>query len=144
MSRPAFLSIGGLLAVALVVAGCGSRGGTLAGRVLVDGEPLANGMLMVQAANGSQLSSPVVAGGYELREVPLGPARLAVRSLPPPPMIGPPPTSPASGAAAAAGGSFRPLPDDYADPERSGLEATVTDGWQRIDLELSSQGPAAP
>ena len=59
-------------------------------------------------------------------------------------MIGPPPTSPASGAAAAAGGSFKPLPDDYADPERSGLEATVTDGWQRIDLELYSQGPAAP
>lgn len=140
MSRPEFQSLCGLLVAALVVAGCGSRGGTLAGRVLVDGEPLANGILMVQAANGSQLSSPVVAGGYEVREVPLGPARLAVRSLPPPPMIGPPPTSPANGGAAAAGGTFKPLPDDYADPERSGLEATMTGRWQRHDLQLSSAG----
>lgn len=133
-----------LLLTGVILAGCGSRGGTLAGRVLVDGEPLANGMLMVQAANGSQLSSPVIAGSYELREIPLGPARLAVRSLPPPPMIGPPPTATVTGGGPITGDSFTPLPDDYADAERSGLRVDVAGGSQRADLELSARGPTTP
>lgn len=144
MSRPSFLSISGLLLTALTLAGCGSRGGTLSGRVLVDGKPLANGMLMVQAADGSQLSSPVIEGRYEMWAVPLGPARLAVRSLPPPPMIGPPPSATVTGESLASGESFTPLADDYADPERSGLRIDVAGGSQRADLALSSQGPAAP
>lgn len=144
MSRPAFPSICGLLATAFVLAGCGSRGGTLSGRVSVDGAPLANGMLMVQAANGAQLSTPVIDGRYEVREVPLGPARLAVRSLPPPPMIGPPPTATVTGGGPAAGHAFVPLPDDYADAERSGLRVDVGGGSQRADLELSARGGTAP
>lgn len=144
MSRPAFRSTGGLLATAVVLAGCGSGGGTLSGRVAVDGTPLANGMLMVQAANGTQLSSPVIDGRYEVRKVPLGPARLAVRSLPPPPMIGPPPTATVTGGGPAKGDAFTPLPDDYADAERSGLRVDVAGGSQRADLELSARGPATP
>ena len=131
------------MATAVFLAGCGSGGGTLSGRVAVDGTPLANGMLMVQAANGAQLSSPVIEGRYEVRKVPRGPARLAVRSLPPPPMIGPPPTA-TGGGSPATGPAFTPLADDYADPERSGLRVDVAGGSQRADLELSSQGPATP
>jgi hypothetical protein len=133
-----------LLAAVLAMAGCGSRGGTLSGTITVDGTPLANGMLMAQAADGSQLSAPVVGGRYELRQVPLGSARLAVRGLPPPPMIGPPPASGTGGKPATAGFPFVPLPDDYADPDRSGLRIDVTGGSQRADLEISSAGPASP
>ena len=134
----------GLFVAALVMAGCGTRGGTLSGSVTVDGTPLANGVLMVQADHGGQLSAPVVAGRYEVRQVPIGPARLAVRGLPPPPMIGPPPTAGTGGGPAAAGLKFVPLADEYADPDRSGLRIEVTGGSQRADLDLSSRGPATP
>jgi hypothetical protein len=130
----AFLGLTGLLA-----GGCGYSGGTLAGRVTVDGNPLANGILMVHDARGGMRSAPVIAGAYELEGVPLGPARLTVRALPPPPMIAPPPSLDGGRKSSAAGPEFAELPESYADAERSGLKVDVTSGRQRHDIAIRSR-----
>lgn len=126
--------------LALLAAGCGSRGGTLGGSVTVDGAPLANGILMVHDARGGVRSAPVIAGTYELEGVPAGPARLTIRSLPPPPMMAPPPASDGGGGSSGVAATFVELPEAYADADRSGLATEVKAGRQRHDIVLSSRG----
>lgn len=132
-----------LLLAAGMLSGCGPSGGTIGGTVTVDGQPLPHGMLMVHDEAGGVLSTPITAGDYQLPEVPVGPARLAVRSLPPPPMMAPPPTTGPREQAASDRAGFVRLADAYADPASSGLGMEVAAGWQQHDLSLSSRGPGA-
>jgi hypothetical protein len=135
-----------LLLAALAAAGCGPARGTVSGKVKYDGRPLTVGVNTVtfHGEDGSVVSCVVEAdGSYTLRNVPAGPARVTVHSLPSPPQLlmapgedGRPkaggPAGPAPQAGRAAG-----IPERYQDPDRSRLSHQVRKGEQTFDIELT-------
>jgi hypothetical protein len=88
-------------------------------------------------------------GKYSLNKVPAGPVKISVETKSAQPAKGPPggamPTPPNMpkdvgpsmyNQAPQPKGKYVPIPENYADPEKSGLTYTVTGGPQPYDIDL--------
>jgi hypothetical protein len=133
------------LLAAVALAGCGGGTGTLTGKVTYQGKPVVYGSVLVRCADGQQRSGNVEPdGSYTVLNVPAGPVKLAVVSPEPPDPTKAPPNrgrgerAPPQQAAAPASDRSKwvKLPDNYADPDQSGLTATVTAGTVTHDIVL--------
>ena len=126
-----------LLVGLVAFAGCNARTGSISGTVTVDGVPIGNGSVTIVGEQGTPASASIVAGEYRVEKVPIGPARIAVRSLPPPSMMAPPPKAGSGDGPAAS--TFEPLPDRYLTPEQSGLSLEVVAGEQQHDITVTAK-----
>ncbi|HXG12534.1 MAG TPA: hypothetical protein VNK04_22450 [Gemmataceae bacterium] len=138
-----------LAAVLLAVAGCGGGTADVAGKVTFRGKPVVFGTVVVIGPDGVPKSGAIQPDGtYRVRGVKTGIAKVTVSSPPPPGLV---PASkkkvgrdeadertPADAgnpvSPEVARGWF-PVPEKYADPERSGLTAEVKPG-QPVDIDL--------
>jgi hypothetical protein len=129
------------LAFLLLAAGCGEPRGTLTGKVSYQGKELTEGQVSFFPETGSAVIAPIEPdGSYTARGLPVGPARVSV--------------TPARNTSIEPMGStidheklmkmMRPdgprgtwiVPDNYSDPERSGIVCTVAGGTQGFDVKL--------
>ncbi len=136
-------------ALAVAVAGCGSneftginRGGTLAGKVTLDGTPVGGGEVQVYGADGKHSASATIRndGSYSVADPPLGPCKIAVvtsgiKDVPPKAKTRGPVdfTDPATGEWP----NYVAIPSAYEDKEKSGLTAEVKPGANAHDLPLT-------
>jgi hypothetical protein len=125
-----------LLAVALLVTGCGREAGRIVGRVTYKGAPLTSGSVMIHAADGNQYGASLAPdGNYRVDGVPPGPARVTVHSQPPKPpgLLGKDLYRPAGREAS----HFTPIPVRYTRADESGIACVVKAGEQRCDMDLT-------
>lgn len=120
--------------VLLLIAGCSSAPtNTLAGKVILDGEPV-GGLLVLVTASGAEL--PAIGtnpdGSYRVKDVPPGTYRVLVKRFPG--AEGEVPKDARAGLPAPLDRGKEP-PPKYATVE-SGLTVTVTGGVQQKDFEL--------
>lgn len=137
MTRP-LVAFAGLLALAVLVPGCGPRTATAAGKVTYQGKPVVWGGVTLRAADGSMHQIGLNPDGtYRLDRVPVGEARVGVSSPDPTPSSrfgrGEDARVPAAPPVPPPGAWF-PLPAKYADPATSGV--TVQVGGGPADIEL--------
>lgn len=128
--------------------GCGgSSKGTVSGKVLYKGQPLKGGNVAIlsKAGGGNLTSSIQEDGSYSISKVPRGPAVITVetRSIRPVPQKAlPGPYARASkdtlppGLVVGDAARYVPIPEQYADPEKSGLSLDVKGGPQPHDIDL--------
>jgi hypothetical protein len=146
------------LLLGLLSAGCSSKG-EVSGQVLYQGKPLPGGTVTLVTPNQGAFSNRISPEGrYTIYKVPVGKVKIAVQ--PPRPREGNPvmqammrdakkKMSPEEfekmpprlkakieSSTPAAAGSAVAIPTQYSDPEKSGLELTVTGGKQTHDIEL--------
>jgi hypothetical protein len=134
--------IGGLLVLAsLVPLGCGPGTGTVSGTVKSAGRPLGAGHITFISESGKVISGPITDGSYRLAEVPVGPAKIAVKSF----AVGPKIINPLEAGAGekkavdptpAKTAEFVKIDPHYGDPDQSKLTYTVQAGQQTHDIEL--------
>ncbi len=123
--RPRWLAA----AVLLALVGCGGGTGEVSGIVTLDGKPLPGGMVAFIPENGSAKTSPIKAdGSYLVSNVPVGPARITVVTVPP--------VSFGNAKPNLLHGEYVPIPKKYGDPRKSGLALDVTRGKQEYNLPL--------
>lgn len=124
-----------LLSLAAAVSGCGRRVTLVpvAGRVTLDGKPLAGGSVMARPAAGPAARGPIdgdgrfVLGTYAAGDGAIpGPARIRVSWY----------ERQTSGEEAMVGRSL--VPQKYADFDTSGLTATIAAGMGELVLDLKS------
>src|SRR6516225_7214382 len=115
--------------VALMAGGCGSRTGTVSGKVTYHGQPLTSGLVIFVAADGkvTQPAGIEVDGSYIAEKVPVGQQAICVE------------THPVSGG--DGGGKkdqprprYIPLPEKYKDAKQSGLTLDVKSGRNVRDI----------
>jgi len=147
------------LLLLLPLAGCGgsdplNRGGTLHGKVTIDGAPVTAGDVLVVSEDGAwSVASPLRGDGtFTVKEPPLGPVKVAVqteryRDRPLPTKY------PAAKAGAQSSGSagmtlpdpsvrglvYKEIPARYEKIETSGLTCVVQKGDQQQDFALTSK-----
>ena len=135
-----------LLAVcaAVLASGCGGRRGTVSGEVRYNGKPLPSGTITFLAHSGETkvVTAEIVDGRYVAQNVGVGPAKVAVATVPPakgglPPRGGKPVEVTTSSAPSSPPGKYVPIPHRYANPEQSGLTLDVQPGSQTKDFELT-------
>lgn len=150
-----------VLSFGLLAAGCGSKG-NITGKVTYNGKPLTGGMVTFLPEEGKAAFNAKIdkEGNYHLAKVSIGKMRIGVVSLssrlPPSPMMAKmmkemkakkkeftkeeldkmpaeyrETLSPSSELANEV-----PIPKQYNDPEKSGLEYTVIGGEQEYNIEL--------
>ena len=144
----AFRRLAPLLVVALAVqalGGCARPTGSVSGKVTYKGQPLAAGDVTFLGADQKPASSPIQPDGtYTISQVAVGPAKVAVTppikaaSMPrgmkmDPGAIGGPSGQPAS---APSQGKQPSIPEQYLDPNKSGVVCTVQRGSQEFNIEL--------
>lgn len=130
--------------VLVLMAGCGNPKGSVSGKVLYQDKPLTGGYVTFIQEKGPSLSAKIQSDGqYRIDKVPLGEVKITVQ--------------PESATGAAQGYSekqprlpkspgdmekmLRPqtqirFPQQYSDPEKTGLTYTVTKGSQEHDIVL--------
>lgn len=143
IQKPSVLrSLLGLLVLALV--GCGGSTGSVTGKVTLKGKPVTAGTVTFLGSNQQVSTSPIDAeGNYTIAKVALGPAKISVTPPPPAPTgmmmkmdpskMGGDAEKPTESAPAA---KAVPIPENYQNPEKSGLTYTVTKGKNEHDIEL--------
>jgi hypothetical protein len=140
----------------LLLGGCASRG-TVSGKITYQGQPLPSGTVLFVPENGPAVTGVITDGRYEVRGVVRGPAKIgvqtpdAVASAGPefqrhiPPGMGPPKgaqlppgVDPSVFDPAAQRSNLKStwIPEEYRNPEKSGLTCTVKGGEQEYDIEL--------
>jgi hypothetical protein len=140
-----------LASFAVLAAGCGPGTGTVSGKVTYKSKPVASGTVTAIAADGVARPGQIAADGtYSIPAVPSGDVTFLVASPNPDSgtresAVGKKKNGGAGDLGGAAGGpepapavpkgAWVPLPDDYADPAKSGLKKTVK-GDSVIDLDL--------
>jgi hypothetical protein len=154
--RPACLLAAAAL---LAAAGCASKG-DVSGKVTYKGRPLKGGTVIFTTPGKGSVPAPIAEdGSYTAAGVPAGAAKVAVetQSLAPakpqgpmgfmkgPPKMKAPKESdlpegahgPMSGAPPKADTKrYVPIPEDYGDPDKSGLTLKVTGGPQTFNIDL--------
>jgi hypothetical protein len=137
-----------------VLAGCGNRG-SVSGKVYFKEQPLGGGTVVFTSADGqgSKVADIQPDGSYTMDAIPAGPMKIAVEteSVRPSRTAGPPPGLPMPSpdkipagvdAKTVYSGSrpvprkYIPIPRDYADIAKSGLEYAVTPGPQEHIIRL--------
>jgi hypothetical protein len=130
--RPWF-RLGVCLAAGLTVAwaGCGGASkATVSGTVTYKGEPLPAGMIAFLGKDNQVASGSIESNGhYSVRGVPVGPVKISISPPPTPLQDSPPP----EGMPTVKTFS---IPDNYKDPETSGLTLTVKPGSQEHPIDL--------
>jgi hypothetical protein len=138
-----------VVAAGLLLGGAGcARFGAVSGKVYYRGKPLTGGMVHFYGPHGSVETSPIAAdGGYTVRRVPAGPAKVAVST----PAVGyinihggKPPVVPGEKTPPHDSGhpsmplppAVTVIPTRYADPEQSGLTFEVQPGDQEHDVRI--------
>ena len=134
-----------LLLSAFLVCGCGGGRGTVSGKVVFDGKPLATGMISFHSKVGNKEvnNAAIVNGAYSISNLPAGETDVTIKSVDP--------AKAASGSGAKAskeGGAdarsapkegtsnYVPIPQRYGVPDQSGLTLTVTKGEQTFNVDL--------
>ena len=141
--RPAVLA-----AALLAPAGCGEPTTDVSGKVTYQGKPVTYGTVVVLDTAGAPKAGTIQPdGAYRISGVRPGPVKLAVSSPPPP---GSEPARKATGgrdrdddkpppnvtpAAPEVIKNWFPIPDNYSDPNKSGLTGEAKSG-QPIDIDL--------
>jgi len=132
-----------------VLSGCGGSnsktGGTVKGKVTVDGTAASSGVVAFTSANGTTLKGGIEKDGtYKVANIPPGEAKVAVISSTPA-------AAPGGGGKAApipktadmpetgSDGGGPPIPAKYAKVETSGLSTTVKAGENTYDIPLSAK-----
>jgi hypothetical protein len=149
--RASRLERGLTVCLALLLAGCGSKG-TISGMVTYQGKPIPSGNVTFFPANGAPVVATISDGKYTAEKVAAGPARVAVVSISGDPggssaagrMMDakPPPDAPMPEEARKVfegKGRIKKgirIPANYSDPDKSGLTCTVTGGSQTHDIDL--------
>jgi hypothetical protein len=132
-------------------AGCSSYG-TVSGKVSHKGQTLGGGtVVFFSPGKGSVPAQISPDGSYTIAKVPIGPVKISVETAsakpaaapkgmtPPPGAANVPPdaaNSPVYGGQKSSGGKYVPIPENYGDPEKSGLSYTVQSGSQSHNIEL--------
>lgn len=141
------LSILGILALALAGCAASTKTGSVEGRVTFDSKPLAKAIITFTAASGeSFMAQADDQGQYRVDGVPVGPVKIGV-DVPPddPAAIGqaakvtgqdPDARAKADAAAKKAKPKGVKIPASYADPLKSELSHTVTEGLSTCDIKL--------
>jgi hypothetical protein len=148
-----------VLALSLTAAGCGNKG-SISGKVTYDGSPLHYGTVSFVTDSGQVFRSEISDdGSYSIKDVPAGNVKIAVvEPMPPNPAqggrgggggppgranMGPPPgvTLPPNAPTntfdfAGRKDKYIKIPDNLADPDRSGKTYTVKGGPQEYNIEL--------
>jgi hypothetical protein len=113
-----------LAALALAAAGCGPSWATVSGKVTVHGKPVTVGTVLFVGAD-SQIATGKLdgEGHYTAPRVPLGSLKVAVQTLRPEQVRG-------------KAANVVLVPQQYADPDTSGLTCDVQRRQQKYDIEL--------
>jgi hypothetical protein len=139
---------GGLLLLAGAVAGCGGKSGaTVSGSVSYKGKPVTSGEVVFLSPDGKASVRAAIGpdGTYTAKNVPVGPAKLAVDNPAPagaaaagraPAGKAPPANDPEVQEMKEKASHYVATPPRYADPNQSGLSYTVTSGTQKHDVPL--------
>ena len=138
------------LIACLTATGCGSSG-SVSGKITYKGEPLGGGKVVFNSTEGKPSASASIEpdGHYSIDKIAAGAVKITVETKSAQPVKGPPggmPTPPPGAfpkdapsmynPASQPKGKYVPIPENYADPEKSGLTYTVVAGAQPHDIEL--------
>ncbi|HTU18925.1 MAG TPA: hypothetical protein VMG10_12770 [Gemmataceae bacterium] len=125
------------------VAGCGSKTGTVEGKVSVDGRPANGGIVIFSGAEGRSSPGTIHEDGtYQADDVPVGPVKVAIMpdmrmgsdgSPARPPLPGTPAAAPSSAAVPVL------IPRKYTKVDTSGLTLTVQGGKNSFDIVMTSK-----
>jgi hypothetical protein len=119
----------GLLAVCLVGCSSGVKKVTVAGTVTYKGEPLRSGILRVVSTGGEFATATIRADGtFTLTDVVPGAVKVGI--------ISEPQSSSSSDGKGRSAPRQVPIPAKYQDPQKSGLNYTITDTSQPLAIEL--------
>jgi hypothetical protein len=136
------------LVVSLTVVGCGGRGkGTVTGKVTYKGAPLKGGKVAFAAANKQNVIAEIEQdGSYTADDVPAGPAKVTVltsylKQASRAPRYQPPkdakvPEGYKMGGDPNDAKRYVKIPDNYEDPDQSGLNLDVKSGPQPFNIDL--------
>lgn len=141
------IGAGVLLLSCGLLAGCGGSKGTVSGKVSYKGQPLKGGNVSIVSKAGGALNSTIGEDGtYKISQVPLGPATITVetrslrpvsqKSMPGPYAKAPKDALPPGLDSSGDAKHYVPIPEQYADPEKSGLSLDVKSGSQPHDIDL--------
>jgi hypothetical protein len=145
--RKTFFPAALLLVAALAAIGCGSsRTASLSGKVTYRGKAVTSGLVTVISRDGTAVGSGPIQpdGSFTIARAPTGAVKVAVDNPVPPGltrdgMVVPPGMSandPEIKAAREQARTFVPIPPRYADPNQSGLIATIKGGKNELPLDL--------
>jgi hypothetical protein len=135
------------LPLGLLLSGCGSSSlATVSGKVSYKGQPLKGGVVSIfpEKGGGAQRASIEADGTYKISKVPVGPAKITVdtsslRPVPQKSLPGPYANAPKEALPKDLQGDpehYVPIPDHYADPDKSGLTLDVKSGKNNHDIDL--------
>ena len=142
------LSALGLIAATLALGGCAAstKTGSVEGRVTFDSKPLANAIVTFTTASGeSFMAQADDQGQYRVDGVPVGPVKIGVDVPPDDPSAAGQAAKvsgqdPDARAKADASKKTKPkgvkIPASYADPLKSELSHSVTEGLSTCDIKL--------
>jgi hypothetical protein len=137
------------LVVALTLTGCGANG-SVSGKVSYKGEPVGGGTVLFVPQGQQSLSARINADGtYSIEKIAAGPVKISVETKTAQQVKGPPrgmPTPPPGAIPKDAPsiynqpsqpqGKYVPIPENYADPDKSELTYTVIGGSQTHNIDL--------
>ena len=141
--RRLFPTVRGLYCLAaalltLAASGCGKPAGYISGKVTLQGKALPGGYVnfSCEGATPTVKTSVIQAdGSYSIRDMPVGPAKIAVQGIlgPQGPGTG---TKPAGTVPPSGGGKTVYVPPEFGNAETSKLTYTVVNGSQTHDIAL--------
>jgi hypothetical protein len=136
-SRPALLGTLGLVFLTIAATGC-SRRGQISGTVKLEDQPLTGGTVSFIFPDQTMRSGGIGPdGAYRVDDVPVGTAKVTVRthSRVPPGLTAP------KGVPSPPGAKEQPamvaIPKRYGDPDRSNLTCDVRGGEQTFNIPLT-------
>jgi len=129
-----------LLTPALVLFGCGSKTGTISGKVTYQGKPLGGGSVnfLSEGPNPTMKTGGIQKdGSYSVSGVPVGPAKITVQGIHARKLLIPAQLQKEQGKTEVT--TDQPevyVPPQYSNTETSGLRYEVRPGSQTHDIEL--------
>jgi hypothetical protein len=146
----------GVLSLLALTSGC-SAPGSISGKVTYQNEPVTEGTVVFSSTQGKGSRTATLGedGSYSIDNIPAGQYKIAVvtptnqpernpRGKGPPPNMMPPKDKIPAGASSPvysgqpkkAKKPQKPIPDDFADPDKSGLTYTVKSGPQTHPIDM--------
>lgn len=144
----------------VLAAGCGSKDGTVSGKVTYKGKSMTGGEIhFIPASESGNFATQIEKdGSYSISKLPPGPAKITIMTASPTPPMAMMGKRRGGGAGAkkgmekqqqmlkgkggehegerAAPAEIVAVPEKYADPEKSGLQVDVKGGRQSFDIKI--------